>query len=411
LNAVPSIACPFCGLVCDDLLLEAGRVDSRGCAKGAAGFARSSGTREHRVAGHPATFEAAVAAAATLLGGAQQPLITGLGADIAGLRALLALADRIGAIVDRWQSAAQLSNLAVVQRAGALAATFGEIANRADVVLLLGRDPAREHPRLFERLLRNRTALYRSGAPWVSYLGPAALAPRDIPLAAQAPVEASSLIDALGALAAMVRGKRVASTAAAALPLAALGEIAQRLKAARYGAILWEAAAFSPGEAQIAIGLVLHILRVLNLTTRCVGLPLGGGDNAQGASQAMLWQAGWPGRISFAAGTPEHDPWRFDAERLLAAREVDALLWVAALSPTPPPATTMPTVALVAPDVTLAAPPAVEIRIGVSALDHAGAVVRADTVIALPLAAARPSALPSVAAAAAAIHERIGAAR
>jgi formylmethanofuran dehydrogenase subunit B len=53
---VPAIACPFCGLVCDDLLLEAGRVDSRGCAKGAAGFARPSGTREHRIAGRPASL-------------------------------------------------------------------------------------------------------------------------------------------------------------------------------------------------------------------------------------------------------------------------------------------------------------------------------------------------------------------
>lgn len=411
MNAVPGIACPFCGLVCDDLVLEAGRVDSRGCAKGAAGFARPTGTREHRIAGRPATFEAAAAAAAALLAGAQQPLITGLGADIAGVRALLALADRTGAIVDRWQSAAQLNNLAVMQRAGALAATFGEIANRADAVLLLGRDPTREHPRLFERLLRNRTALYRSAAPWVSYLGPPALAPSDIPLAVRAPVEASALVDALGALSAVIRGKRVANSAAVALPLAALGEIAERLKAARYGAILWEAAAFTAGEAQIAAGLVLHILRFLTLTTRCVGLPLGGSDNAQGVAQTMLWQAGWPGRVSFATGTPEHDPWRFDAERLLAAREVDALLWVAALSPTPPPASTVPTVALVGPDVTLPAPAAIEIRVGVPALDHAGAVVRVDTVIALPLAAARPSALPSVAAAAAAILERIGAPR
>ena len=408
---MPAIACPFCGLVCDDLLLEAGHVDSRGCAKGAAGFARPPGTREHRVAGRAASFADATAAAATLLGGAQQPLITGLGADIAGLRALLALADRSGAIVDRWQSSPQLDNLAVLQRAGAFAATFGEIANRADVVLLLGRDPSRDHPRLFERLLRNRTALYRSAAPWLSYLGPSALAPADVALGAQAPVEASSVVEALGALSAMIRGKPVAESASTALPVAALSQIAERLKAARYGAILWEAAAFARGEAQIAGALVLHMLRFLNVTTRCVGLPLGGGDNAQGAAQTMLWQAGWPGRISFATGTPEHDPWRFDAERLLAAREVDAVVWVATLSPTPPPATTVPMVALVAPDVTLATTPAVEIRVGVPALDHTGTAVRADTVIALPLAAARPSPLPSVAAAAAAILERIGAAR
>src|SRR6185437_15716699 len=107
----------------------------------------------------------------------------------------------------------------------------------------------------------------------------------------------------------------------------------------------------------------------------------------------------------------EHDPWRFDADRLLAAREVDALLWASALSPTAPPATTVPMVALIAPDVALATSPAVEIRVGVPALDHAGTAVRADTVIALPLKATRPSPLPSVAAAATAILERLGARR
>ena len=404
---MPPIVCPFCGLVCDDLRLEAGQVDSRGCAKGAAGFARPSGTREHRVAGKPASLGEAAAAAARLLAEAQQPLITGLGADIAGLRALLALADRSGAIVDRWQSAAQLSNLSVVQRAGAFTATFGEIAGRADAVLLLGRDPTPEHPRLIERLLRNTNALYRSAAPWASYIGPPAQAPAGIALGAEAPVEAAALLDALSALAALIRDKPVAN--GAGLPLAALGQIAARLKAARYGAILWEAVAFAPGEAQLAVALLLDILRALNTTTRCVGLPLGGADNAQGASQTMLWQAGWPGRLSFATGTPEHDPWRFDAERLLAAREVDALLWASSLSPIPPPAATVPTVALVAPDVMLATTPAVEIRVGVPALDHAGTAVRADTVIALPLAATRPSPLPSVAAAATAILERLGA--
>ena len=321
---MPAIACPFCGLVCDDLLLEESRVDSRGCAKAAAGFARAAGTREHRIAGRAASFDDAVAAAATLLAGAQQPLITGLGADIAGLRALLALADRTGAIVDRWQSAAQLSNLAVIQRAGALAATFGEIANRADVVLLLGRDPSREHPRLFERLLRNRTALYRSTAPWVSYLGPAALAPTDVPLgvagAGRCGVAGRRHRRALRPDPRRARGGRRGRAAARG---------ARHDRRETQGGALRRhpvgGCGLRAGEVQIAVALVLHILRFLTLTTRCVGLPLGGGDNAQGASQTMLWQAGWPGRISFATGTPEHDPWRFDAERLLAAREVDAL--------------------------------------------------------------------------------------
>ncbi len=408
--AARMIACPFCGLACDDLTVGDGDIDTRGCPKAAAGFARPSGSAEHRVAGRPVSLEEATGAAAEILSAARAPLVTGLGADLAGVRALLALADRTGAIVDRWRSSAQLSNLAVVQRTGALMATFGEIANRADAVLLVGRDPTPEYPRLFERLLRSRAPLYRGAPPWVGYIGPAAGAPADMPPEAKILVDAPRLLEVLGALAALIRGRQITGSPAGELPLEPLRKLAQRLATARYGAIIWDVAAFPLGAAEPAVEMLVHILRLLNRGTRCVGLPLGGSDNAQGAAQAMLWQAGWPMRVSFAAGAPAHDPWCFDAERLMAAGEIDALLWVAALSASPPPATTVPTIAVVAPDVVLPKAPAVEIRVGIPGIDHGGAVTRADGVIALPLAATRPSALPSVAAAAAAILERLGAA-
>jgi formylmethanofuran dehydrogenase subunit B len=395
-----AIACPFCGLVCDDLMLEQGRVDARGCAKGAAGFARRPAIVEHRVGGRIASLGEAAAAAARLLEAARLPLVTGLAADVAGLRALVALADRLGAVIDRWQSAAQLTNLALLQRAGALAATFAEIANRADVVLLIGSDPTARQPRFFERLLRNRGALYRQAPPHVAFLGPAAAAPGDAALSERVRVEENALLDALSALAAFGEGRKLA--ASASLPLAALGALAERLAAARYGALVWDIAAFPPAARAPALAILLRLMRRLTRRTRCVGLPLGGEDNAQGASQVMLWQAGWPGRLSFAEGVPQHDPWRNHAGRLLAAGEADALLWVAALTAAPAPDCGVPTVALLASDAP-AARAEVEIRVGIPGLDHGGAVMRADTVVALPLTPARPSGLPSVADAAAAI--------
>jgi formylmethanofuran dehydrogenase subunit B len=398
------VACPFCGLVCDDLTADDRGVDSRGCAKAAAGFARPRGSSEHRVAGRPATLEEASAAAAAILGAARLPLVTGLGADLAGIRAVLALAERLGAVVDRWRSAPQVATLSVLQHAGMLGATFAEIANRADGAVLVGGDPARRYPRFFERLLRNPKPLYRRAPPWVAYLGPAAAAPDDPIVGEHILVERERLPEALALLAATIAGQRVAD--GAGLPLAALVALGARLQTSSYGAIVWDSADLpETARAETAI-VILHILRALTVKTRCVGLPLGGDDNAQGAAQAMLWQTGWPSRLSFAGGAPAHDPWRNDAERLLREGEVDALLWVAALSPASPPATSAPTVALIAPDV-VPAGAAVEIRVGVPGLDHRGTVMRGDTVVALPLAATRARALPSVAAAAQAVLDRL----
>lgn len=390
------VACPFCGLVCDDLIAENERVDTRGCPKAAANFSRRVVNGEHRIAGRAASLDDAVAAAATLLRAARQPLVTGPGVDLAGIRALLALAERLGAVVDRWRSAPQFANLAVFQRAGMLAATFAEIQNRTDLALVVGSDPAQRYPRFFERLLRNAKPLYRNAAPSVVYLGPAASAPSDPVVAERIVIAGDRLLDALRVLAAAVEGRRVA--AAADWPLAALAALARRFESASYGTIIWDAAELPAAMRQDIAALILQLLRVLTLKTRCVGLPLGGSDNAQGVAQAMLWQTGWPGRLSFGAGVPAHDPWRYDAERMLRDGETDLLLWVEAFGTEPPPPTRVPTIALLPPDAAPPAPAAVEIRIGVPGLDHRGWVMRSDTVVALPLAATRAAPLPSVAA-------------
>ena len=400
------IACPFCGLACDDLLVGPIGVETRGCAKAAAGFAAQRLSRDHRVGGERATLEQAIDVAAGILRGARLPLITGLSVDMAGAQALVALADRCGAVIDRWQADAQVDTQGVVQRAGALTATFGEVANRADLVLVVGADPARDYPRLYHRLVTNTTPLYRKGPPSIIHIGPPGAAPSGVPLVAQVPVEGPRLLDALRALSALLDGRRTGGGTAPDLPLAPIGDLAGRLQDARYGAIIWDAANFATGEGSLCTAMVLRILRSLNRKTRCVGLPLGGSGNSQGVAQVMLWQAGWPSRLSFAGGSPEHDPWRFQAERLVAAGEVDALLWVSTFTGAAPPVAAVPTIALVAPDTPLRAAPAVEIRVGTSGLDHRGTILRADTVIAVPLSAALPSDLPSVASVAAALLPR-----
>jgi len=396
LVAEPPIACPFCGLGCDDLAVEGDRVETRGCGKAAGEFARGGAAAlPHRVKGAPADLATAAKAAGAILMAARVPLFCGLAADLHGIRALLALAERAGGVLDHRHGAALLANAAIARTSGWVTASFGEIANRAEIILLVGSDPAARFPRFHERLVENARPLYRSGPPLLASLGPATAAPL------QAIVEPGELLPALAQLALLLRGGPVPADPS---PLA---EIARRLREARYGAIVWDASAFETGEAEYAVELIAAMLRHLNIQTRCVGLPLGSGDGV-GAMQAALWQAGWPPPLGFGDGVPRHDPWRHDARRMLAAGEADAVLWVAALDAEAPPATAAPLIALVADDVALPAPAAVELRVGIPGIDHGGAIFRADGVVALKLRAARPSARTSVAEAAGAILAAMG---
>ncbi|MBV8651724.1 MAG: hypothetical protein JO255_09680 [Alphaproteobacteria bacterium] len=387
--------CPFCGLACDDLGIANGVVDTKGCAKAAVGFARADAARRpHAIAGQPADLAAALAEAVAILRRSARPVFHGLTADIDGVRALLALSDRTGGIVDHRNSAGLLANAGVARASGWVAATFGEVANRADFVLLVGSDPARNFPRFYERLIRNETPLYRKAVPAVAYLGPSTLAPVAGATSLQAIVAEANLLPALAALGALLHDRPYVADG---LPAAELAAIAAQLKTARYGVIAWDVSALAPDEAEYVVERLASLLRHLNIETRCVGLPLGGSGNGLGAQQAALWQAGWPLRIGFGAGAPRHDPWRYDARRMLEEGEADALVWVATLVPEPPPLNVLPMIAIVSDDVELPSPAAVELRVGIPALDHHSEIIRSDNIIALPVQATRPSDRPSVA--------------
>jgi formylmethanofuran dehydrogenase subunit B len=90
------------------------------------------------IAGQPAALDAAIEGAAKLLASSRCPLIAGLGTDVAGARAAITLADRIGAIIDHMHSDAVLRDLDVMRSSGMLITTPTEAYVRADTLLLIG---------------------------------------------------------------------------------------------------------------------------------------------------------------------------------------------------------------------------------------------------------------------------------
>src|SRR6185503_20766893 len=93
--------------------------------------------------GRPVTLDAAAAEAAKVLAASRLPVFAGLGTDIAGARAAIALAERIGGVIDHMHSDALLRDLVVMREAGAYVTTPNEARVRGDTLLLIG-------PRLIE---------------------------------------------------------------------------------------------------------------------------------------------------------------------------------------------------------------------------------------------------------------------
>ena len=345
--------------------------------------------------GASASFDDAAAAAARLLAQSQQPLIAGLGADIEGARAAIALAERVGGVIEHMHSEALLRDLDCLRETGVMLTTPGEARVRADVVLLVGDGLWETWPALNERLLRPparpESVDVKRRIIWLAPQADAIIPGFDGDIEVLAAGAGATLAANLAALRARVKGRPVAQ---AQISLAALDSLAAILKGARFGVAIWTARSLGALEIEMLNGLV----RDLNETTRFSTLPLGAPDDAAGVLAACGWTTGFPMRTGFGAGVPIHDPWRFDAERLVASGETDCVLWISALGAAPPPRVSgVNLIAVCEPTAEFAEEPNVRITVGRPGLDHDAVIYSSDAGTLVAERASARTATPSVA--------------
>lgn len=334
--------CTACSLLCDDV-----RVQTRdaqivavepACTLAVRTLAASTPAPEAAcmMDGTRVEYLDALAGAANILRGARRPLVTGLQrATVEAVRSAIALADCLGAAIDPTDDRGRSGDFAVLQTVGAVTATLGEIAARADVMVTWLADPATTHPRLRERWGEGPRLGAASGGKrtWIAVdsqpTATTAHADDFVQILPGSAIDAASVVRAL-ASGAELDADRVERTTC--VPLARWKRFAAQLTAARYAAIVWDEAApagHSDAVAGRLTSLALAQLAVaLHKQTRAVTFPLSPPGNLVGARQALAWQTGFPGAISFAAGAPEFRPDEGHAELLLARGEVDAVLLV-----------------------------------------------------------------------------------
>jgi formylmethanofuran dehydrogenase subunit B len=361
--------------------------------------------------GAPASLDDAAAAAARLLAQSRQPLIAGLGADIDGARAAIALAERVGGVIEHTHSAALLRDLDCLRETGIMLTTPGEARVRADVVLLVGDGLTETWPALNERLLRPPArpegADVKRRIIWLAPAIGARIRGFEGDIEIWTAERGATLAVNLAALRARVKNRPIVirRIARSGLPLSAIDSIATALKTARFGVAVWTAASLGALEIEMLHGLV----RDLNETTRFSTLPLAAPDNGAGVLAACGWTTGFPMRTGFGAGALIHDPWRFDAERLVASGETDCVLWISALGAGPPAwRSAVNFIALCERTAQFAEEPNVRIAVGRPGVDHDAVMHSPDAGTLVAAAASGRSGAPSVAQALERIRARLG---
>lgn len=409
MTEITEVPSPFCGIGTDDLSVRveglALKVTANGCAVNTPAFEQAITDTRPRVDGKEVSLEAAAKKAAELLKNTKLPVIGGCATDVNGMRALLALADRCGGVVDNMNFPAARNNLLALQDSGWMNTTLAEVKNRCDLLLVVGTDLEAFAPRFFERYLWNKEAMFvdDTESRQVIYLGKAPLGKASTsPNGRAATVltcNDAELPEVVAVLRALVKGQPLQAAGAGGIAIAELQAIAEQLKAARYSVVTWAAGALAFRQAELTVQALSEMIKDLNdMNTRCSGLPLGGKEGDQTANQVCGWTTGYPARTRFSRGYPEYDPYLNDANALIANGEADALVWVQAFNAKAvPPTGHMPTIVIGRSGMTFAKEPDVFIPVGTPGIDHAGHAYRMDNVVAIRLKKLRDSGLPSTA--------------
>ncbi|HKB08417.1 MAG TPA: hypothetical protein VKF61_09080 [Candidatus Polarisedimenticolia bacterium] len=322
----------FCGLPCAPMTFEArgGRLAaSEGgcptCREEVALYREAKGRA--RATGRQVPAARAIEAAAGLLKRSRFPFVFGLSrsSSSTAVRAVR-LASAFGAAIDVEGAERIQSDFATLSTFGLPSATFGEIRDRADLLLLWRCDPRTSHPDLFAR----RARAPRDGARRVVLLPPpgGSGAPADRILR----FEAASDLDTALALREFASGRAPGGDGPDRARDDPLGEVASWLRGARYSAIVWDANTAASPQGLAIISALTLLARDLNAVTRSVARPLGAGGNVAGAVAALAALTGYPRAVGFAAGTPRFAAGEFDASRMLAPDGADVLVLVGALS-------------------------------------------------------------------------------
>jgi formylmethanofuran dehydrogenase subunit B len=337
-TVIDHVTCLGCGCACDDIgvVVRDGRiVDTRNtCQLGLSWFGDGQVTTACRAGDRDVALREAIRLAATSLHEAQRPLVyltTALSCE--SQRAAVAVADVAGARLDSITSATVAEFVLAGQERGWASATFGEVRNRADVVVFWGVDIEGRYPRFPSRYAPGPVGTHvphgRASRTVIAVdVGDARATADADEHVAVAPADELATLTAIESL---VRSPAAASphSEPTGASWVTAREILPRLLAARYLAIVYDA---EPDDRASRTPARFHALaslaQSLNQRTRCAGIALRAGGNRPGADSVLVAQTGYPFAVDFARGHPRYDPHSASALALLRRADADVVLIV-----------------------------------------------------------------------------------
>lgn len=212
-------------------------------------------------------------------------------------------------------------------------ATLGQIKNRADLIVFWGANPAEAHPRHTVRYSSNARGMFtpdgRGGRKVI------VVDVRETRTAKNADkfilIKPGTDYEVLSALRMIVQGKgEIVPETVAGVAKSDLEEAAAMMLAAKFGVVLIGLGLTHSRGRYKNVDNALSLVADLNGFTKFVVMAMRGHYNVAGFGQVCAWSTGFPMAVDLSRGAPYFNPGETAACDLLAKREADAMMVVAA---------------------------------------------------------------------------------
>ncbi|MBE8540403.1 formylmethanofuran dehydrogenase subunit B [Geoglobus acetivorans] len=323
--------CTFCGNVCDDVEFDVNtQKGKRFCALGLAKFREKERIKSPMVDGKEVSYEEAIEKAAEILVSSKKPLLYGWASTVnEAIRYGVILTEKVRGVYDQCASVCHAPGTLAVIEEGIPGGSLGAIKNRADVVIFWGSNPLEAHPRHPTRysvmakgfLIKDRKDR-KVIVVDVRKTKSAKMADKFVQIK---PGYDYAIISALRAL---VKGEDIEANEVGGVPKEELAELADIMKNAKYGVILYGLGVTQSRGRDRNIENAVKLIQLLNRYARWIIWPMRGHYNVVGAGEVPAWEVGYQYAIDFSRGYPRFSPAEFSAVEMLLRKDCDAMLVV-----------------------------------------------------------------------------------
>lgn len=341
LKIVQDATCTFCGCVCDDidLTVQDNHITEakRACVLGKAWFLNHS--IEDRpsclVDGQPATLEAGYDRAAQILTTGKYPIIYGLSdSPCEAQRVAVSIVDWINGTIDTTTSVCHGPSGMAFQGVGEVTCSLGEVANRGDLIMFWGSNPAESHPRHFTKYSLMPKGMFlpngRKDRTCVIVDVRRTKSAKAADIFIQ--IKPRADFEALWALRALAKGVDLDPKVVlrdTGIELSVWQDLMARMKAAKFGVIFFGMGVTMTRGKHANSEALLALTRDMNAFTRFVAKPNRGHGNVTGADNVVAWRTGYPFGVNHSRGYPRFNPGEYTTSDTLANGEADAAMTIA----------------------------------------------------------------------------------